>query len=52
MGLFEGVQSADSAGRKLKQSTMLFAAARRWLVSVIMFLGISLSKQNILSQLQ
>ena len=32
-----GIQSADSAEWRLKQCSTLFAVARRWLVSAIMF---------------
>jgi len=38
MRLFYG-DPADSAGWRLKQCSILFAAARRWLVSVMMSLG-------------
>jgi len=36
-----GIQPPDSAGLRLKQCSILrvFTVARRWLVSVIMFLG-------------
>jgi hypothetical protein len=34
-----GIQPADSAGRRPKQCNILFAAARRWLVSATTFLG-------------
>ena len=33
-----GIQPADSAEWRLKQCSILFAAARRWLVSAIMSL--------------
>jgi len=42
-----GIQPADSAGRRLKQCSILFAAARHWLVSAITSLGIRLSNQKI-----
>jgi hypothetical protein len=35
-----GIQTADSAGRRLKQCNILFAAAKSWLDSATMFLGI------------
>jgi len=38
MGLFDGIQSADFVGWRLKQCSTLFAVARRWLYSVIMSL--------------
>ena len=34
-----GIQPADSARRRLKQCSILFAAVRRWLVSAITSLG-------------
>ena len=34
-----GIQLADSARRRLKQCSILFAAARRWLISGIIYLG-------------
>jgi len=42
-----GIQTADSAGRRLKQCSILFAAARPWLVSAITSLGTRLSNQKI-----
>jgi hypothetical protein len=42
---FTVIQPADSAGRKLKQCTILSATARHWLVSAIMFLGIYRTKR-------
>jgi len=47
VGLFDGIQSADSAGRRLKQWSILFAAGRRWLVSTITSLETRLSNQKI-----
>jgi len=41
-----GIQPADFAGRRLKQYSILSAAARRWLVSAIMSLGTGLSNQR------
>jgi hypothetical protein len=41
-----GILPADSAGRRLKQYSTLFAAARLWLVSAIMFLGVWLLNQQ------
>jgi hypothetical protein len=38
---------ADSVGWRLKQCNILFAAARHWLVSAIMFLGSCLLNQKI-----
>jgi hypothetical protein len=46
MGLW-GILPADSAGRRLKQCSISSAAARRWLVSATMSLGIRLSNQKI-----
>jgi ribonuclease HI len=46
MGLFNGVQPADSAGRRPKQCNILFAAATCWLVSATTFLGICLLNQK------
>jgi hypothetical protein len=43
----KGILPADSAGRRLKQCSISSAAARRWLVSATMSLGIRLSNQNI-----
>jgi hypothetical protein len=34
-----GIQPADSTGRRPKQCNILFAAARRWLVSATTFFG-------------
>jgi hypothetical protein len=39
MGIFDGIQVADFAGWRLKQCSILFAAARCWLVSIIISLG-------------
>jgi hypothetical protein len=39
MGLFDGDKPADSAGSRLKQCSILSAAARRWLVCAITSLG-------------
>jgi hypothetical protein len=36
----KGILPADSAGRRLKQHSISFAAARHWLVSATMSLGI------------
>jgi hypothetical protein len=47
MGLFDGDPTAGSAGKKVKQCTILSAGARRWLFSATMFLGIYLSNQKI-----
>jgi hypothetical protein len=41
------IQPAVSARRRLKQCSILFAAARRWLVSVTTFLGTRLWNQKI-----
>jgi len=41
-----GIQPADFAGKRLKQCCILFAAARRWLVSATTFLGTRLSNQK------
>jgi len=42
-----GIQPADSAGWRLKQCSILSAAARCWLVSAITSLGSWLSNQEI-----
>jgi hypothetical protein len=42
MDLFDGDQTADFARRRLKRCTILFAAARRMLVSAVISLGSSL----------
>jgi hypothetical protein len=44
---FMGIQPADSAGWRLKQCSILSAAARRWLVSAITSLGGGLTNQKI-----
>jgi hypothetical protein len=41
-----GIQLADSAGRRLKQCSILFAAARHWLISAIISLVTGLSNQK------
>jgi hypothetical protein len=42
-----GIQPADSAGRRPKQCNILFAAARRWLVSDTTFFGESVEPKEI-----
>jgi hypothetical protein len=44
------ILAADCAGRRLKQCSISSAAARRWLVSDIMFLEINLTNQKIKTQ--
>jgi hypothetical protein len=41
-----GIQPADFAGRRLKQCSILSAAARRWVVSAVTSLGNRLSNQR------
>jgi hypothetical protein len=39
MGLFDGIQPADSAGCRLQQCSVLSAAARCWFGGAIIYLG-------------
>jgi hypothetical protein len=48
----KGIQPADSAGRRLKQYSTLFAAAKPWLASAIMFLGVWLLNRQTYVQRQ
>jgi hypothetical protein len=48
----KGIPPADSAGRRLKQCSISFAAARHWFVSDTMSLENSLSNQRISAQPQ
>jgi hypothetical protein len=48
----KGTRPADSAGRRPKQCSTLFAAARLWPVSAIMFLAVWMLNRQIYAQPQ